>query len=50
MGNIQFSLLAISSDVFARVCHTLRDNGTVMGNVLIIPKLVLKLLIIKTCN
>jgi len=50
MGNIQFSLLAISSDMFACACHTLWDNGTVMENVLIIPKLVLELLVIKTCN
>jgi spore germination protein GerM len=51
MGNIQFSLLAISSEVFACACHTLWDNnGAVMGNVLIIPKLVLELLVIKTCN
>lgn len=46
VGNIQFNLLAISSEMFACACHTLWDNWAVMGNVLIIPVLVLELLVI----
>jgi hypothetical protein len=44
MGNIQFNLLAIPTEMFACACHILWDSCSVMGNVLIIPVLVLDML------